>query len=594
MSRDAKLPNAIASLVGAKDSYLLADSFGFVKQFRQFTKLGGTSHKVEPILFERSESAGAANGHYFHQDLLVAKFIHDDAPERHIDIGSRIDGFVAHVAVFRKIEILDVRTLKSTGHPNIEFKTADLMQLDPDFINSTDSISCLHAIEHFGLGRYGDAINPNGHIIGFQNIVNMLKPGGKLYISFPIATQSAIIFNKHRIFSPYDIFAWPTPGCTLKLLRFDYVDDAGEIHQNVNLNTESIIANYGCGIYTFEKFIGDIDCTIDAISKAQTPPQLTFLMDPSNQEGAGSFYQRPFLASLMAQSLGAPFLLAANPHSDCHYQESDHALIEQDWEKVFNFFGPKHQFPGPLQNLNIENQLVAGQTYNAPFDLSYRFLNKLDRSALQILLDKARQRFLENIRQHPELLPEENVGTNAMNEKSKTIIALHLRDRSKGDPPFSTKTLLDWQMFSRNYGLPDNNLDYYSRLYAHAVNQIVEKNHIEMPVLHIHSTGEEKSFQQIISLLHPKISVKLFLNTHPPKSFIDLVFADYLIASHSSFSWLASLLREGPTFIRGKFRHFVTLETQFIEEVLYQNTTWVQKNWIKLNMFLRYQILKWR
>jgi hypothetical protein len=594
MSKKAKLPHAIAGLVGAQGTHSLSDAFGFIKQFRQFTKLGGTTHRIEPILFEKSESAGSAKGHYFHQDLLVAKLIHDDAPERHIDIGSRIDGFVAHVAAFRKIEILDVRPLNSTGHPNIEFRIADLMHLDPDLINACDSLSCLHAIEHFGLGRYGDELNPQGHIAGFQNMVKMLKPGGKLYISFPIATQSAIVFNKHRIFSPYDIFAWPTLDCTLNLLRFDYVDDAGDIHQNVDLNTENIIAKYACGIYTFEKLIGDIDCNPNAILAEEPKPQLTFLMEPSNQEGAGSFYQRPFLASLMAQSLGTPFLLAANPHSDCHYQKVDHLAIEREWGNVFHFLGPTTQFPTPLQNLTLENKLVGGQTYNAPFELSYQYLDKLDKPSFQALLNPARQRFLENIQRYPELLPQARSAAEGIDGKPETIIAIHLRDRSKGDPPFSTKTLLDWQMFSRDYGLPDNNPDYYSRLYAHAVNQIVENNHIENPVLHIHSTGEEKSFQKMLALLNRKISVKLFLNTSPPKSFVDLVLADYLIASHSSFSWLASLLRTGPTFMRGKFRHFVTAETQFIEEVLYQNTNWLQKIWIRLNIKLGYQILGWR
>jgi hypothetical protein len=73
-----------------------------------------------------------------------------------------------------------------------------------------------------------------------------------------------------------------------------------------------------------------------------------------------------------------------------------------------------------------------------------------------------------------------------------------------------------------------------------------------------------------------------------------LVLADYLIASHSSFSWLASLLHEGPNYIRQKFRHFVTPQTQTIEEVLYQNTNWFEKLWIGINMKLKYRLLKWR
>jgi hypothetical protein len=223
MAKRAKFPQAIRGLLKARDSYSAAVNLSFLKDFRKFTRLGGNIQKVEPILFEKTATAGAASGHYFHQDLLVAKQIHEHAPQTHLDIGSRIDGFVAHVAAFRPIEVLDIRPLESVGHPNIQFRTADLMQLDPKLIESSDSISCLHAIEHFGLGRYGDEIDPKGHIRGFQNLVAMLKPGGRLYISFPIATHSSVVFNKHRIFSPYDIFSWPTPGCTLRLLRFDYV-----------------------------------------------------------------------------------------------------------------------------------------------------------------------------------------------------------------------------------------------------------------------------------------------------------------------------------------------------------------------------------
>ena len=588
MAKRAKLPHAVSGLFKARDLHSASINLSFLRDFQKFTRLGGNVQKVEPILFEKAATAGAASGHYFHQDLLIAKLIHDHSPQTHIDIGSRIDGFVAHVAAFRKIEVLDIRPMESVGHPNIQFRTADLMKLDPKLIESSDSISCLHAIEHFGLGRYGDEIDPKGHISGFQNLVAMLKPSGRLYISFPIATQSSVVFNKHRIFSPYDIFSWPTPDCTLKLLRFDYVDDAGNLHQHVNLNQEVIEAQYACGIYTFEKLVGNVPC--NSIEKANPQPQLTFLMDPANKEGAGSFYQRPFLASLMASALRAPFVLAANPHSDCHYAEEDHLAIEQDWEKIFSFLGPKDTFDNPLQNINLKNDLVGGETYNAPFEVSYQFLNSLGIRSLKTLLDSARNRFEENIKQFPDLYP---VRKNH-NGQAEIIIALHLRDRSKGDPPFSMKTLLDWQMFSRDYGLPDNNPDYYSRLYANAVNQIVAKNSIDNPILRIHSTGEKSSFAQLLSLLNPKIKVEFFLNTHPPKSFLDLVFADYLIASHSSFSWLASLLRKGPTFMRRKFRHFVSPETQWIDEVLYDNVNGLQKIWLELNMKLKYLLLKWR
>ena len=39
----------------------------------------------------------------------------------------------------------------------------------------------------------------------------------------------------------------------MKLVRFDYVDDAGALHTDVAVNHVQDNLNYGCGIYTFEK-----------------------------------------------------------------------------------------------------------------------------------------------------------------------------------------------------------------------------------------------------------------------------------------------------------------------------------------------------
>lgn len=215
--------------------------------------MGGVVTTKYPILADYYAQAGSASGHYFHQDLLVASFVFKTNPNRHIDVGSRIDGFVSHVASFRKIDVMDVRFLNDIEHKNISFIQADLMCINNSLDNITDSISCLHAIEHFGLGRYGDAIDPLGHIKGFNNILRMLKPGGTLFISFPISKKNEVYFNAHRAFHPKDIFNWPEAQRSIELKRFDYVDDLGNLHQNINLEKENIEVFFGCGIYTFKK-----------------------------------------------------------------------------------------------------------------------------------------------------------------------------------------------------------------------------------------------------------------------------------------------------------------------------------------------------
>ena len=158
--------------------------------------------EMYPCLDDRGSSAGSAKGHYFHQDLLVARRICANAPKKHVDVGSRVDGFVAHVAAFREIEVLDVRPLTS-NIPNVRFKQVDLMApFAADLAGYCDSLSCLHALEHFletRLYAYGDTVDFEGHLKGLSNLKQLVAKGGKFYLSVPIGPQR-IEFNAHRVF----------------------------------------------------------------------------------------------------------------------------------------------------------------------------------------------------------------------------------------------------------------------------------------------------------------------------------------------------------------------------------------------------------
>jgi SAM-dependent methyltransferase len=209
--------------------------------------------RVRPILTDKTTESGTLSGHYFHQDLLVAKRVFLAAPTKHVDIGSRTDGFVAHVASFREIEVFDIRPLENKIG-NINFVQADFMRPNEALFEYTDSISCLHAIEHFGLGRYNDPIDVNGHLKGLDTINKVLRKGGKFYFSTPIGPQR-IEFNAHRVFGLAYLLKLLTPY--YELVNFSYVDDAGDLHENVTL-TEAMInsscgCHYGCGIFELIK-----------------------------------------------------------------------------------------------------------------------------------------------------------------------------------------------------------------------------------------------------------------------------------------------------------------------------------------------------
>ena len=210
--------------------------------------------KAYPCLDDYSMTSGIAKGNYFHQDLLVARKIFENSPQVHLDVGSRIDGFVAHVAAYRTIRVLDIRPNTQTT-PNIDFVQADLMeQPAADLLACCDSLSCLHALEHFGLGRYGDPVDFDGYLKGLNNLDKLLKPGGKFYLSVPLG-PTRIEFNAHRVFSLK--FLLDVIGDRYRIDTFSYVDDRGDLHENVGLTTQLIESNggcqYGCAIFELTK-----------------------------------------------------------------------------------------------------------------------------------------------------------------------------------------------------------------------------------------------------------------------------------------------------------------------------------------------------
>jgi hypothetical protein len=201
-----------------------------------------------PILSDRHMPGGTAKGHYFHQDLWAARRIYAANPKEHIDVGSRIDGFIAHLLTFRSVRVLDVRPL-STKVSGLTFAQANLMNEIPSSLTA-DSVSCLHALEHFGLGRYGDPLDFDGWRKGLANLARITsRDGGRLYLSIPIGDRQAIEFNAQRIFHPQTIVD-AASDYGLELLEFSYVDDAGDLIESIAPG--SARCEFGCGCYVFQ------------------------------------------------------------------------------------------------------------------------------------------------------------------------------------------------------------------------------------------------------------------------------------------------------------------------------------------------------
>lgn len=227
----------------------------FKQDLKKFKTLSSSSElfpitKFWPVYSDMEESAGTVS-QYFYQDLFVAQRIFLNNPKEHVDIGSRVDGFVANVASYRKIIVFDIRPLK-LDIPNIEFRQADLMKHEEK--DKYESVSCLHVLEHFGLGRYGDPINPDGHLIGLHTISAMLKKGGKFYLSVPMGKQR-IEFHAHRVFSVDYLKSILQDDFIID--HFSYINDSAQLFMNVDYNSVEASLNFncsfGCAIFELTK-----------------------------------------------------------------------------------------------------------------------------------------------------------------------------------------------------------------------------------------------------------------------------------------------------------------------------------------------------
>lgn len=151
-----------------------------------------------PIIADKYAMAGEIHN-YFWQDLWAARLIYKSGVQHHFDIGSRVDGFIAHLLSFDiDVTVIDIRDFPWTVeklHTIIDDATY-LTQI-PD--ESIESMSALCSLEHFGLGRYGDPIDPEACFKCFEKIQQKMKKGGNLYLSLPIGYER-VEFNAHRVF----------------------------------------------------------------------------------------------------------------------------------------------------------------------------------------------------------------------------------------------------------------------------------------------------------------------------------------------------------------------------------------------------------
>jgi SAM-dependent methyltransferase len=204
---------------------------------------------IYPCIHDKSKFTGF-DRHYIYHPAWAARILKETKPDFHIDISSSLH-FCSIVSAFIPVKFYDFRPAK-LNLSNLTSEHADLVNL-PFESNSIQSLSCMHTIEHVGLGRYGDPIDPDGDLKAISELKRVLGPNGNLLFVVPVG-KPKIMYNAHRIYSYDEVFEYFKD---LVLNKFSLVPDDKELGF-INNATKEIadVQNYGCGCFWFKKNIG--------------------------------------------------------------------------------------------------------------------------------------------------------------------------------------------------------------------------------------------------------------------------------------------------------------------------------------------------
>ena len=197
-------------LVAGSREFVQLDVFGYVRNLiwfiRDLRALQADSSNANcrvdlrythPRLGDRTATTPVGPT-YFYQDTWAAKKIFEMKPRRHVDVGSHAKT-IGLLSQFVPITMVDIRPVE-VNLEGLSFKEGSILKL-PFEDDSIDSISSLCVVEHVGLGRYGDPVDPFGSEKAINELKRVVSAGGVILLSVPVDSQNRVYFNAHRAFT---------------------------------------------------------------------------------------------------------------------------------------------------------------------------------------------------------------------------------------------------------------------------------------------------------------------------------------------------------------------------------------------------------
>jgi len=228
--------------------------FNLKKEFSTFSILSKSNPrfsidwKDRYFCYNDNTSETPFDQHYIYHTAWAARIIARTNPKEHVDISSSLY-FCSIVSAFVPVKFYDFRPA-NLNLTNLSSDNADIIRL-PFEDGSIESLSCMHTVEHIGLGRYGDHLDPDGDLKAMSELCRILMRSGNLLFVVPIG-KSKIMFNAHRIYSYDQIMQYFKK---LKLQEFSLIS-CFEQNSGIIINAtkdQADLCDYGCGCFWFTK-----------------------------------------------------------------------------------------------------------------------------------------------------------------------------------------------------------------------------------------------------------------------------------------------------------------------------------------------------
>lgn len=226
----------------------------FSREYLRFQEMAGSPARLPlrwgdrlPCTDDRTAST-AFDRHYVYHLAWAARVLARTRPSSHVDIGSSLH-FCTIVSAFLPVRFFDYRSAELPLE-NLSSDAADLCAL-PFGDRSIPSLSCMHVVEHVGLGRYGDPLDPDGDLKAIRELRRVLAPQGTLLFVVPVG-RPRIQFNAHRIYDHRQIPEY-FPDLVLEefaLIPDDPRDGALVVDPPPGLADRQ---SYGCGCFLFRR-----------------------------------------------------------------------------------------------------------------------------------------------------------------------------------------------------------------------------------------------------------------------------------------------------------------------------------------------------